>query len=170
VEIATVGQNVTTYSDILSEWGTYYYRVRAYNTLGNSSYSNEATPFLFVEGDDGGCFIATAAFGSPLERHVRMLRGFRDRYLLTNVLGKAIVGLYYEFGPPMAGIIAKNEVLRAVARVGLYPLVGSRYVALLFSHTGNIVLLLGILGILAILAGLFHRVFKAERRKISMAG
>ncbi|MCK5553514.1 MAG: S8 family serine peptidase [Deltaproteobacteria bacterium] len=157
VEIATVGQNVTTYSDILSEWGTYYYRVRAYNTLGNSSYSNEATPFLFVEGGDGGCFIATAAFGSPLERHVRMLRGFRDRYLLTNILGKAIVGLYYEFGPPMAGIIAKNEALRAVTRVGLYPLVGSRYVALRFSHTGNIVLFMAML---AILAGMIHRVAK----------
>jgi hypothetical protein len=74
-----------------------------------------------------------------------MLRDFRDRYLLTNALGKAIVGLYYEFGPPMAGIIAKNEALRAVARVGLYPLVGSKYVTFHFSQAGNIVLFLVIL-------------------------
>jgi subtilisin family serine protease len=159
VEIATVGQNVTAYGDILSEWGTYYYRVRAYNTLGNSSYSNEATPLLVVDGSDGGCFIATAAFGSPLELHVRMLRDFRDRYL-TNTVGRAIIGLYYTFGPPMAGIIAKNEALRAVARVGLYPFLGLRYVVFRLSHTENIVLFMVML---AIVAGMIHRVVKKSR-------
>ena len=41
-EIATVGQNVATYTDNgLTAWTTYYYRVRAYNSQGNSGYSNE---------------------------------------------------------------------------------------------------------------------------------
>jgi hypothetical protein len=159
VEIANVGQDVTTYSDTLAEWGTYSYRVRAYNTLGNSSYSNEATALWIVEGDDEGCFIATAAFGSPLERHVRMLRDFRDRYL-TNTAGRAILGLYYTFGPPMAGIIAKNEALRAVARVGLYPFLGLRYVVFRLAHTENIVLFMVML---AIVAGMIHRVVKKRR-------
>jgi alpha-tubulin suppressor-like RCC1 family protein len=44
-QIATVGSNVVSYSDI-SETGfapltTYCYRVRAYNTIGNSIYTNE---------------------------------------------------------------------------------------------------------------------------------
>lgn len=43
-EIATVSANVTTYSNTGLNAGTMYtYRVRAYNSAGNSSYSNEAS-------------------------------------------------------------------------------------------------------------------------------
>jgi fibronectin type 3 domain-containing protein len=49
-QIATVGKNVTTYtSSGLANDTRYYYRVRAYNEAGNSSYSNEASA---VTGDD----------------------------------------------------------------------------------------------------------------------
>ena len=42
-QIATVGQNTTSYSDTTVRKGTtYYYRVRATNADGDSSYSNEA--------------------------------------------------------------------------------------------------------------------------------
>ena len=42
-EIATVGTNVSTYNNTgLTENTTYYYRVRGYNSLVNSDYSNEA--------------------------------------------------------------------------------------------------------------------------------
>ncbi|MEQ8471964.1 MAG: fibronectin type III domain-containing protein [Marinoscillum sp.] len=42
-EIATVGSNITAYNSTgLSASTTYYYRVRAYNGTGNSSYSNQS--------------------------------------------------------------------------------------------------------------------------------
>ena len=73
------------------------------------------------------CFIATAAFGSPLERHVRILRDFRDRVLLTSSAGKAFVDFYYRVSPPIADKIAKNEVLRLIVRVMLMPVIGIAY-------------------------------------------
>jgi glucose/arabinose dehydrogenase len=73
----------------------------------------------------GGCFIATAAFGSYLAPEVKVLRTFRDRYLLTNAPGRAFVDWYYRVSPRIAGIIAENSVLRWATRVGLTPLVYS---------------------------------------------
>jgi len=44
VRIASVGANVTTYSNTgLQNGTTYWYRVRAYNAVGPSAYTNEAT-------------------------------------------------------------------------------------------------------------------------------
>ena len=81
-------------------------------------------------GGGGGCFIATAAFGSPMEAHVKVLREFRDRLLLTNSAGKSFVRLYYTYSPPAADFITNHDNLRAVVRWTLLPLVGVSYVAL----------------------------------------
>lgn len=69
------------------------------------------------------CFIATAAYGSPIEKEVRVLRAFRDQYLLTNVAGRKFIELYYRYSPPVAAYIAKRDTLRAVVRVSLKPLI-----------------------------------------------
>jgi hypothetical protein len=81
-------------------------------------------------GGGGGCFIATAAYGSLVEPHVKILRDFRDRFLITNFAGKSFVSLYYEYSPPMADFIAKHDNLRTIVRMTLFPLVGISWVAL----------------------------------------
>ncbi|MRR17553.1 MAG: DUF11 domain-containing protein [Deltaproteobacteria bacterium] len=78
-------------------------------------------------GGGGGCFIATAAFGTPMEKHVSILREFRDRVLLTTPAGKAFVKFYYEVSPPIAARIAQNGGLRFVTRASLLPFVGMAY-------------------------------------------
>ncbi len=73
-QIASVGPNVTTYTDSsgLSPSATYSYRVMAFNTAaGNSSYSNEASvttlspPGQSSSNGGGGCSVARQ--GTPVE-------------------------------------------------------------------------------------------------------
>ena len=77
-----------------------------------------------------GCFIATAAFGSKFEKHVQLLRRFRDLYLMPNSIGRAFVKTYYKYSPPMADFIAKHDILRTMIRWGLAPLIAVSWISL----------------------------------------
>ena len=87
-----------------------------------------------VEGSvsGSGCFIATAAFGSKFEKHVRLLRRFRDLYLMPHRIGRAFVSAYYRYSPPVANVIADHEAVRAVIRWSLVPLIGLSWMLLHF--------------------------------------
>lgn len=76
-----------------------------------------------TNGGSGGCFIATAAYGSYLDPHVVVLRNFRDRHLQTNQPGQYFVRWYYENSPPIAEMIRKYETLRVVTQVLLTPVI-----------------------------------------------
>jgi len=83
-----IDKSQTTYTVAgLSEGTAYYFAVKAYDDQGRESeYSNEVetsgTEIILdggsIAGDDGGCFIATASFGSNMDRHVEILCAFRD--------------------------------------------------------------------------------------------
>lgn len=88
-----------------------------------------------------GCFIATAAFGSYQEFHVVILRQFRDKFLLTNALGRNFVVWYYLHSPKYALIIADNAILRSVIRMILLPVYGVALVTLKFGATFWFILL-----------------------------
>ncbi|RCV63254.1 hypothetical protein C5S53_14995 [Methanophagales archaeon] len=65
------------------------------------------------------CFIATAAYGTPLHDDINVLRDFRDKYLMSNSAGRAFVMTYYTLSPPVADVIRANEGLMALVRAGL---------------------------------------------------
>ncbi len=67
------------------------------------------------------CFVATAAYGTPLAAEISVLRQFRDRHLMTNGVGRALVEAYYEVGPVFADWIRPNDWMRERVRGLLSP-------------------------------------------------
>jgi len=128
------------------------FNVTVFNSTpgGGTSNAKTFTVSLFIPPTGGGgkCFIATAAFGTPMERHVQILRDFRDRVLLTTSAGQAFVKFYYEVSPPIAGKIAQSEGLRFITRASLMPFVGMAY--LMVTYGAMATLLIGLTLILMV--------------------
>jgi len=78
------------------------------------------------------CFIATAAFGSPLHPHVKVLRDFRDKFLMASQAGRKFVSLYYRYSPAVAEIISQHEILKRSIRIFLLPAIGFSYLMVHF--------------------------------------
>jgi hypothetical protein len=139
-QVNTTGASITTYTDNgLNAETQYFYRVMAFNDAGDSGQSNEASATTAAGGGGGGttgggggwsCFIATAAFDSPLERHVVILKDFRARFLFTNRPGMMFVRLYNRYSPPVADFIREHEAAKVMTRWLLYPVVGFAYIGL----------------------------------------
>ena len=89
-------------------------------------------------GGGGSCFIATAAYGSPLEKEVVVLRRFRDLYLLSNRPGRSFVRWYYRHSPSLAERIRGNETARAFCRFLLTPVVWLCRMIMGLSGTGGL--------------------------------
>ncbi|MCK4796811.1 MAG: hypothetical protein KAT05_05475, partial [Spirochaetes bacterium] len=93
-----------------------------------NSYNKEFSILVVSYGEEflaegGGCFIATAAFGTKMAKEVRILCKFRDKYLLTNFTGKIFVAFYYKYSPFIATYIAKRNSIKGNIRVLLNPLI-----------------------------------------------
>jgi len=75
-------------------------------------------------GDGGGpCFIATAAYGTPMAADIDTLRALRDTYLLESSVGTAFVDAYYRVSPAIASVIAQSPALTAGVRLLLLPVI-----------------------------------------------
>jgi hypothetical protein len=95
------------------------------------------------------CFIATAAYGTPMAEQIQILREFRDEYLLTNPLGQALVDLYYRVSPPVAEFITGHPSLKPVVRAGLLPAVAMSAIAVNTTPVEKIVIV-GLLGLVVV--------------------
>jgi len=128
--VGTVTVNGQTYTRIdltLTDGGDGDFDGMANGIIVDPSGLGPITGVSSVSGG-GGCFIATAAYGSYQEKHVWILRQFRDKFLLTNTPGKAFVRWYYRHSPKYASLIAQHPVLRGITRVLLTPLYVSAYI------------------------------------------
>ena len=109
------------------------------------------------------CFIATAAYGTPLHPHLDILRDFRDQYLMPSKFGRWLVECYYRYSPSAADFIAKHKTLQVVVRASLLPLVAFSYALL---HLGPIIpaaMILSVFGLPVFLALVFRRKTKEAK-------
>src|SRR5262249_33727973 len=104
---------------------TYYVGIRAFDVCRNpSAIATVALTTAQPKSTEvAWCFVATAAYGTAMANEVELLRGFRDRVLRSTVLGELAIESYYTFGPAVAGVVGESELLRAVARGVLAPIV-----------------------------------------------
>lgn len=106
--------------------------------------------------DTGRCFIATAAYGSPLHPQVMLLREVRDRYLLSNRPGRLFVDAYYRFSPPAARFIGDHETLKAATRICLLPFFALSYSILNLGLNFTLIILIILLALPVYFVS-FHR-------------
>jgi len=64
----------------------------------------------------GGCFIATAAYGTPTAKQLDVLQAFRDDVLLKSAVGSRLVDFYYRVSPPIANFISEHNFVRTLVR------------------------------------------------------
>lgn len=94
------------------------------NFYSRSPYSSSSSPVgSGYSRGRSGCFIATAAFDSPLSEKVEILKSFRDNYLQKSSAGKLFIKYYYKFSPKIAEHISKIPLLKKIVRKMLLPVV-----------------------------------------------
>jgi len=107
------------------------------NITMNGDYSITAT--FLCEG--GLCFIATAAYGTPMAKEIEILREFRDKYLMINPMGRGLVELYYRVSPQIAEFITGHPSLKPIVRAGLLPAVAMSTVAVNTTPTQKVAII-----------------------------
>jgi hypothetical protein len=80
---------------------------------------------ISISSGGGGCFVATATFGSPIHPVVEGLREFRDSRLRPSRLGAASIETYYRNSPVLACQFGRSAALRALARRAIRPAASS---------------------------------------------
>jgi very-short-patch-repair endonuclease len=93
---------------------------KVFSTL---KYKNDHPEIGVVQHE--GCFIATAAFGTPMAQEINVLRRFRDLKMKTNLIGRQLIHLYYTLSPPLARVIARSKNMKTFVRLSLKPLIRS---------------------------------------------
>jgi len=80
-------------------------------------------------GENGGCLIATATFGSELAPQVQQLRELRDNTILSTESGMAFMTtfnqFYYSFSPTVADLEREQPIFKEVMKLTLTPMISS---------------------------------------------
>ncbi|OLO26334.1 hypothetical protein BTR23_23510 [Alkalihalophilus pseudofirmus] len=76
----------------------------------------QGTNYQRTNKTSGDCFVATAAYGTPLAEEINILRNYRDTVLRYSKTGKKFIAFYYTYGPYLASFINKNPLFKKPIR------------------------------------------------------
>lgn len=85
----------------------------------------EAKEYLKKESNSGGCYVATAVYGSYDCPEVWTLRRFRDYSLAETLCGRAFIQVYYVVSPALVKLFGETKWFRAFGKQRLDRLVQS---------------------------------------------
>jgi hypothetical protein len=129
----SVSADKTFYKDTPSP-GMWYYKVSAYNDYGEVYCSNPASILINYSGGvpsgggGGGCFIASVCFGEN-SWQVKILKDFRDRFLLRNGIGRGFVRFYYAHSRRISEFLKDKIMIKSIVKISLYPVIIIAYLA-----------------------------------------
>ncbi len=99
----------------------------SFNIGVGDAYAQPITPP--DNGENGGCLIATATFGSELAPQVQQLRELRDNTILSTESGTAFMTgfnqFYYSFSPMVADLEREQPIFKEVVKLTLTPMLSS---------------------------------------------
>ena len=99
-------------------------KIEQIDNLDDQSAENISEP-----SEDGGCLIATAAFGSEMAPQVQFLREIRDGKVMATQSGTAFMTgfnqFYYSFSPAVADYERENPMFKEAVKLTLTPLLTS---------------------------------------------
>lgn len=128
----------------------------ASDDLGGTEDNDDVFGAIFaIQSFEGGgaCFIASAAYGTPLAQEIDVLRNFRDAFLLDNFAGSVLVDGYYRISPSLAPFVSQHSLVAFAVRCVLYPLVVGLGLLLKFP----ILIPIGVIGLVAALIVILGR-------------
>jgi len=82
-----------------------------------------------INGENGGCLIATATYGSELAPQVQQLRELRDNTVLSTESGTVFMTgfnqFYYSFSPTVADFEREQPIFKEIMKIALTPMLTS---------------------------------------------
>lgn len=79
--------------------------------------------YSLVDKSSKGCFIATAAYGTPFSDEIKVLKNWRDASLKNSFLGNIFIEIYYSISPYIARVIENKNSLKRFTRKMLSPVI-----------------------------------------------
>ncbi|AJW69936.1 CFI-box-CTERM domain-containing protein [Nitrosopumilus adriaticus] len=97
--------------------------------VGEANAQPISPPENEVNGENGGCLIATATYGSELAPQVQQLRELRDNTILSTKSGTAFMStfnqFYYSFSPTVADLEREQPIFKEFTKITLTPMLTS---------------------------------------------